>query len=371
MKLEVSRKELFTAVQEVKSQVSGRSTLPILANVCLRAVDSTLQVTTTDLEGWLQVYVPCQVAEEGAFTLPCRLLEQMLKGESDTVELDGPKPDSDELTITSAEDSVSLRGLPAEEYPSFPKKQGDHVFTCESAVLRQWLERVLFAASTDETRAILNGVCFGEEDGMLRLTVTDGYRLASVETDIRAKIAKDEAGRQEIIIPARLLSRLHKLLPKKGANGIDMYRSENQVFLAWPGHCLVSRILEGTFPAFRKVVWKSDYIEAIGYVNRPALVKALKKLKPVAAAEADKIVFCWNGNLELRASSCDYGAAKMVLSCRYHGDPMDIAFNAGYLLDALESIPDEQIAIQMQDYLKPVKIEAAHSLNVIAPVQVS
>jgi len=360
---------LHEALQHVSRVVSGRTTLPILSNVLLEASGDRLRIVAYDMEIGAQSAVPIQVVEEGALTVPARMLGDVVASLPDaTVEMNSE--DRSVLGLACGRSEYTINGLPADEYPALPEVSGEVWFELTQAAMRDLIRATIFAASTDETRAILTGVLLTKDENGVRMVATDSYRLA-VKT-IPVSEGKGGAEAVQVIVPARALQELNRMLdPAADETPVRVATGEQQIRFEIGPYILISRLIEGQFPNYERVI--PSEVERKIVVNREDLFGAIKRAAIVARAEASKLVFrTQEGTLTVTAESGEVGRAHEELAAQVEGEEIEIAFNAEYLGDVLGVIGSDSVQWSLTGPLSSGVIRGAEDpdyLYVVMPMQ--
>jgi len=364
MKFSVSKEKLLEGLQTVQNVVSTRTTLPILSNVLLQAVDGQLRFTTSDLDVGIRAGVEANIEKSGATTLPARRLLSIVRelpASEITVEVDSKNVAS----IRSGPSYFKILGLPEEEFPPLPKFEGAKTFTLRQKDLRDALKKTSYAISTDETRYVLNGILFSFRDNKLTLVATDGRRLALV--DIELEFPRSHEG--DVIIPSKAVSEIARLLTDDG--DIKLSIGENQAAFEVNGTLLVSKLIEGNYPNYRQVI-PAETKERVT-LERVIFHDAVHRVSLLASEKSNsvKLVFTKN-NLEIAANTPDVGEARESLAIPYKGKDMAIAFNPEFLMAPLKNLAVDEVYLDLIDEMSPgvVKIQGPF-LYVIMPMRIS
>ncbi|MBN1460138.1 MAG: DNA polymerase III subunit beta [Armatimonadetes bacterium] len=362
---------LHEALQHVSRIVSGRTTLPILSNVLLEAAGDRLRLVAYDMEIGAQSAVPVEAGEEGALTVPARMLGDVVASLPDaTVEI--RSEDRNVLGLTCGRSEYTINGLPAEEYPALPEVTGEVSLEITQAGMRDLIRATIFAASTDETRAILTGVLLKQEKKTIQLIATDSYRLA-VRTASQDTLLKHAGeGDWQVIIPARALQELNRMLdPADEETPVKVSTGEQQIRFEVGPYILISRLIEGQFPNYERVI--PTEVERKIVVNREDLQGAIKRAAIVARTEASKLVFrTQEGQLTITAESGEIGRAHEELAAQVEGDDIEIAFNAEYLTEVLSVIRSDSVLWQLIGPLSSGLLKGSDDpdyLYVVMPMQ--
>jgi DNA polymerase-3 subunit beta len=367
MTFTANKRVLFEALQSVSRAVAPRTTLPILSNVLLETQGDQLHLVATDLEMSLECRFPVQEAQPGAVTLPARVLSEVV-GSLPDANVTLATDDRHVLTLTCGKSCYSIHGLPADEFPQPPEVTGEVAFEMAQTDLRRMIRRTALAASADETRAVLTGMLLAWDGKTLKLVATDTHRLAVDNLGVEGKAAQPV----EVIVPARALREL-----ERGLSGADeearvrVQVGENQIQFTFGQFSLVSRLIEGQFPNYERVIPQDTDKELA--VDREELLSALRRAAIVARAEANKVVFrTQDSALTVEAESAEVGRAHEELAAEYQGEPIEIAFNADYLITVLAETDAERVTMSMTGPLNPGLLRLAGDESyfyVVMPMQ--
>lgn len=354
---------LLPALAAARSAVEKRNTIPILGNVLLSADAGRLSLVATDLDIEVSVTVAC-TGDIEAVTLPAHTLHDAVRKLPDGCDVQIAH-DGANATVSAGRSRFRLPVLPAADFPRMPRGGGSHAFALPAASLRRILDTTRFAVSTEETRYYLNGIYWHHADDAadgprLMAVATDGHRLAMI-----ALPAPDgAAGMPGIIVPRRTCDLLKDVAARKGDISIEL--SEIRICFQAPAGdggpelTIVSKLIDGTFPEYRRVVPAShaNRFEVDGAALRGA-VDRVSTITPAAGGRAVRFGFAREG-LELRASNPDAGeATDEVTVASAEGEPVAIGFNGRYCLDLLNACPEGTIRFQLGDAGAPARIEPA------------
>lgn len=363
MKLEITKSALLEGLQTVQNIVSLRSTLPILSNVLFTADKTTLSLTTTDLEVTMRCTVDANVTKPGSTTLPVRRLASIVRELPDgTVELE--VDDKDVATVTCGPSFFKIIGLSQDEFPPVPKAEGKQSYTLDQGAFREMLRKTSFAASTDETRYVLNGVFMGFKNGKVTIVATDGRRLALVEqeVDFPAEAQRD------FILPTKPVNELLHSLRDEGE--LKIHATESQILFEFNGVLLASKLIDGTYPNYRQVI-PSQSEERV-MIERESLLTALRRVSLVTTdkSNATKLTFTKN-KLSISMSTPDIGEARETIPVKYSGKDLAVAFNPEYMMDPLRNLTNDEIILELTDELSPGVIKTdIPFLYVLMPMRV-
>ncbi len=340
MKLSIERATLLKAVAQAQSVVERRNTIPILANVLIEADGETVSFRATDLDIEVVDKALAQVERAGATTVSAVMLHEIVRKLPDgaLVQL-ADDPHNGRLSVQAGRSSFSLATLPREDFPVMASSEYQVNFAAPAAALRRLFEKTRFAVSTEETRYYLNGVYMhvAQADGapVLRCVATDGHRLARVD----APLPDGAADMPGVIVPRKTVAELRKLLEDDDMQ-IAVSVSETKLRFATPDIALTSKVIDGTFPDYTRViptgnekrleVDAGDFAKA---VDRVATVSSERSRAVKLSLEEDKLV--------LAVNAPDSGMAQEELVVAYGDEALDIGFNAKYLLEIANQIERE------------------------------
>jgi DNA polymerase-3 subunit beta len=364
MKIRFSKEQFLDGLQQVQNIVSLRTTLPILSNVLIRAEPSGLQLTTTDLDIGVRTRVDAEVSRSGATTLPARKLFMIVR-ELAASEIEMEVDDSHHASIRCGTSFFKIAGLPEEEFPAFPKLEGNKHFKIEQKVLKDIFRKTSFAMSTDETRYVLNGLLMGFGEGKLTVVATDGRRLALVEQEV----AFPKANAGEAIVPSKAIGEIQRLLKDKGDLQITL--TENQIGFEIEGTLLVSKLIEGNYPNYRQVI--PNEVEEHISLERETLLQALRRASLLTSEKSNSVKLRFSKNsLVISSNTPDVGEAHETIAINYKGKEVSIAFNPVYLMDCLRNLENDEVFLDLVDELSPgvVKINGPF-LYVLMPMRMN
>jgi len=238
------------------------------------------------------------------------------------------------VTLECGRSKFKLLGLPKSEFPSFPAINFDKALKIPSGDLQKLIGHTAFAASTEESRPILNGVLWELRPDAMRMVATNGHRLAKMEVPVRG------AKKADLIIPPKALEQIRRLFAAE--EELEVAQGENHLGFRSPFTSVYTRLIEGPYPSYDQVIPKDN--DKVATLDRAALVGALKRMSVVASDQTHRIRLSFNtGMLKFSVSTPDLGEAQDEMPIRYDGDPMDIGFNAAYLLEILRYMPTDEV----------------------------
>jgi DNA polymerase-3 subunit beta len=343
MKLDCPRKELFEAVSTANAAASGRTPNPFLLNLKLEVDDTTqtLRVLGCDGEMWVERTVPCLVTEPGSICVQARLLVDILSSLPDG-DIQLFLVDAQGLMLKQGASEYRLVTLDASDFPEAPDYGGEAELTLPMKTMREAVDSVLFAVSTDTHRPILTGVFFNYDGAALTLVATDTHRLA-----VR-KIEQDGFGSEvNAVLPDKAL-KVIKALPLGDNDPVTIHFGSGRMGVACAGTRVVSQLLAGVYPPWQRVVPAET--TRMWSVEVDQMVEKVKRTMIYARDNANRVRFAGVGNeIVLSARSEEKGEAKEEVPMVATGGDVDIAFNGKYVLDALEAIPGAGVRVEMTE----------------------
>ena len=372
MKLSIERNTLLKAVSHAQSVVERRNTIPILANVLIEAEDDKVQFRATDLDVEIVDRVQARVDRTGSTTVSAVLLHEIARKLPDgaLIELTADAASS-RLTVEAGRSNFSLATLPKEDFPIMASSEYAANFSAKSGDLRRLFDKSRFAISTEETRYYLNGVYMHsatfENSKVLRCVATDGHRLARVDTGL-PEGAEELPG---VIIPRKTVTEIRKFLDDDEVQ-IAVSVSETKVRFATPDITLTSKVIEGTFPDYTRVIPASN--EKKLEVDADEFAKAVDRVSTVSSERSRAVKLSLEDDqLTLIVNSPDSGAAEEQVAVAYSDERLEIGFNAKYLLEISGQIDKENAIFMFNSPGDPVLIREGNDLSavyVVMPMRV-
>jgi DNA polymerase-3 subunit beta len=358
MKFSLMQSDLQKALQIVASVVPSKSTLPILETVLLDvSKDGTLTLTATDLDISVRTRRSVQVAEEGRVAVSARRLFEVVRELPDQeVSLAG---DETHLQLACGRGRYRFVGAPVDDFPELPEIPADKQVGLDPEALQRMIRRTLYAVSTDETRPELTGVFMEIKEGGMQMVATNGHRLsrAGVQTAFKQE--------KELLLPPKALNQILRLSPDPKSK-IDVSGSKSYARFGVGDTELYSRLLEGPFPDYDRVIPKSSPFSVI--MQRADLIASLRRILVLSDAQTRQVKMVFKpGSLQIIAEYQGAGEASEELPIDYDGDEVTIGYNGGYLLEMLKTFTDEQIVMAFESSVsagvfKPAKESAEEAL---------
>jgi DNA polymerase-3 subunit beta len=372
MKVSIERAALLRAVAQAQSVVERRNTIPILANVLIEAEGATISLRATDLDIEVIDRAPAMVERAGATTVSAVLLHEIIrKLPEGALILLADDPRTGRLTIQAGRSAFQLATLPKEDFPVMASQEYHTRFTAKAGILKRLFEKSKFAISTEETRYYLNGVYFHVADGpggrVLRCVATDGHRLARVD----APLPPGAEAMPGVIVPRKTVGELRKLLEDEEAD-IAVSVSETKLRFAAADIALTSKVIDGTFPDYARVIptansrrLEVDAVEFGKAVDRVATISQERSRAVKLSLDEDR--------LTLSVNSPEAGTATEELAVGYDAPPLEIGFNARYLLEIVGQIDRENAVFLFNGAGDPVLVREGadtSAIYVVMPMRV-
>lgn len=374
MKLAIERAQLLKALHHVQNVVERRGTIPILSNVRLDArsgADGGLRLTATDMDISSVEQVAADVTTSGSTTVPAHVFYEIVRKLPDGCQVDIEQTDEDALvTIKAGRSRFSLPVMAADGFP--PLADGDlpHSFTIAASELKTLIDRTRFAISTEETRYYLNGIYIhiGNSDHgpVLRAAATDGHRLARAEVTL-PEGAESMPG---IIVPRKAVSEIYRLLDE-GDGVVDVALSEARFRVSMGDLSLTTKLIDGTFPDYERVIPEGN--DKLLSVDTKSLRAAVDRVSSISSEKGRGIKVSMADNVvTLSASAQEGGGAVDEVEGTYTADPMDIGFNARYLIEILDQLQGETATFLLDTASSPtvVRDSTAAVTYVLMPMRV-
>jgi DNA polymerase-3 subunit beta len=339
MEFAIQKSDLVRELQTVTGVVEKRATLPILANLLLQTTEDGLRVGASDLEVTIRGTTPATVKKAGAVTLPAAKLHEIARSLPDA-EVSFKLLDRNQVAIACKRTRYRISGQPEEDFPKFPEIDAEAV-AIRGALLREMIERVQFAITTEDPRYSLNGALFALKDGTLTLVATDGHRLAYISQPVG--VTQD----LQFIVPKKALSEVYKLTADLEDGADVMFGvADKQVFFDVGGHRLTSTMLDGSFPRYENVMPKD--CDTSLTLATDDLAQAVRRVSLLANDRFGRAVRLdlSSGKLEV-SSTTEMGDANETLNVEYDGGEVSIGFNARYLLDYLAAVGASSVKLEL------------------------
>ncbi len=372
MKITVERAELLKSLGHVHRVVERRNTIPILANVLIRAEKAKLAFKATDLDLEVTETIAAEVGPGGSTTVPAHMFYEIVRklpeGAQIVLEASG---DRAVLAIRAGKSRFTLQTLPESDFPDLAAGDMTHSFKLSAADLKRLIDKTQFAISTEETRYYLNGIYLHAagtaKAPTLRAVATDGHRLAQVELPL----PEGAAGMPGIIVPRKTVGEVQRLI-EDPTGEVSIELSQGKIRFTIGDVVLTSKLIDGTFPDYSRVIPVGNDKELT--VDKKEFEQAVDRVATVSSERGRAVKLSLsNGKLMLSVTNPDSGSATEEIEVEYGSDPLDIGFNSRYLLDIAAQIEGEAAVLKLADPGSPTLIQdrdAKGALYVLMPMRV-
>jgi DNA polymerase-3 subunit beta len=356
VKVSCLQENLSKGLSIVGRAVASRSTLPVLSNVMLATDNGRLKLSATNLELGINCWVGAKVEEDGATTVPARLLTDFVNSlPPERIDLELAVR-TQTLNARCARFEANIKGIDAQEFPIIPTADdGESAIRVNPEDLRQMIDQVAFAAATDESRPILTGVLARFEEDRLTLAAADGFRLSVRSVPLGHEVEQ----MIEVIIPARALGELARISgDQEEWVEVIITPARNQILFHLTDVDVVSQLIEGKFPDYNQIIPSGfttrTVLDASGFLKAARVshlfARDAANIVRLEISPGDELM---PGHLTLAATSAELGDNVGQVDASVDGDPMEIAFNAKYLIDVLSVVDSAQVALETTSPASP------------------
>jgi DNA polymerase-3 subunit beta len=336
MKFTITRERLQEGLVAVAASVPTKTTLPVLSNILLEATAEGVRLSGTDLDIAVSTVVPAEVDAEGAVTIPAKKLVEIVR-ELPSAAIRVTASGEQRVQLECGRSRFKLLGIPREEFPNFPPVNFDDSWTVTSSDLQKLINHVSFAASTEESRPILNGVLWEVKGDLMRMVATNGHRLAKMDVSVSGGSAA-----AELIVPPKALEQVRRLFGP--SDEIEIAKSDNHLGFRTGSTLVFTRLVEGPYPNYEQVIPREN--DRACTVEKDGLASALRRVGVVASDQTHRVRLQFTGGaLKLSVSTPDLGEAQDEVAITYDGDALEIGFNATYLLEILKYMPTDEVRL--------------------------
>lgn len=373
---EIEKKEFLKGLGLMQSIAGRKTTLPILSHIFMEWKGNSIFLTGTDLQTGIQEELKATVHREGKASISSKKLYEIVKElPEQTIHIQ--KKENNWIHLRCGKSVFNIAGLDPEEFPSLPSWQEKSFSTISTKLIREMIEKTFFAASNEESRYHLNGILFTQQkiggEEFLRMVATDGHRLSLVDREGKG-IQGIEKG---VIIPKKGVMEIRKIVGEREDQSEEMglYLDNNNAFFKIGISLMVIRLIEGDFPEYDQVIPKDNDRKLI--INKEMMKGSLRRVSTMASERAEGIKLAIKKNsMELSSYHQDYGDAKEEMDIQYEGPPIEIGFNARYLIEALQSFDTEEVLMALRDEGSPGILQPhpsqtpSHQLHIIMPMRI-
>jgi DNA polymerase III subunit beta len=366
MRLTCTQKDLFNALSITNKAVDVNNTLPVLNNVLLKAEGKKLYFTATNLEIAITYWIETDVKNEGEVTIPSKLLTNYISYlKEEKVDMSAEEGD---VVIKTEDSTTKIKGIPATEFPPIPTVEKEGGITLKAKELKEAIRQTVFAAAFNSTRPILSGVYFVVVKDTLKMVATDSYRLAE-----KTLTVSKASGDIKCIIPAKTIIEVGYILDAmKDDENVDIVISKNQVLFTIGAVKMISRLIEGQFPNYEQIIPKSSKTKIS--LDIDALTLVLKRINIFAKENNNKIIIrTKDGQITITTETTQYGEGEVTLKTKTEGPDNEIALNSQFILDVLNNIGGDEIALEIGEKIAPVIIrpkDKGDYTHIIMPLKI-
>lgn len=367
MKIAIERADLLKALGHVQSVVERRNTIPILSNVLMSAADGRLSFVATDLDIEIAESTEAGVDAPGDITAPAHTLYDIARKLPDGAQVSLKINGDERLDVDAGRAHFTLPLLPSGDFPKMTADGFTHEFDMPAADLRRLIDKTKFAISTEETRYYLNGIYVHAHDGALRAVATDGHRLALSESSL----PNGAAGLPGVIIPRKTVTEIRRLIDGRDAE-VSLSVSDAKIRFVVGSAVLTSKLIDGTFPDYERVIPRNNDRELV--IDNKVFSDAVDRVATISAEKSRSIkLSLGKDTLSLLVNNPESGNAHEEIMVDYSADPLEIGFNAKYLLDVASQIEGRDATFMLDGPASPALVkdsEDKDSLFVLMPLRV-
>jgi DNA polymerase-3 subunit beta len=353
MTFEIDKKEFIKGLGLMQSVAGRKTTLPILSHILLEWEKHSLYLTGTDLETGIREELIAKIHQKGKASVSAKKLFEIVRElPEETIHIQ--KKDNQWITLQCGKSIFNLAGLDPEEFPSLPAYQEENFSTVSSRLVREMIEKTVFAASNEESRYHLNGVLVVQSKqagkDALRMVATDGHRLSLIDRENQKVRGVEEKG---IIIPKKGILEIKKIIgDRDGEEEMGIYFNSTHGFFKMGKSLSVIRLIDGEFPEYEQVIPKGNDKKLV--MAKERMVSSLKRVSTMASERMEGVKFSLKTNsVELSSTHQDFGDAKEEVEVVYEGPPLQVGFNARYLIEAFNVIDTEEVLMELKDEGSP------------------
>jgi DNA polymerase-3 subunit beta len=361
MNFEIEKKEFLRGLGLMQSVAGRKTTLPILSHILLEWDKNVLFLTGTDLETGIREELISTVHQKGKASVSAKKLYEIVRELPDE-SIHIQKKENQWITLQCGKSIFNLAGLDPEEFPSLPTHQEEHFSKVSTRLIREMIEKTVFAASNEESRYHLNGVLLSQakQPGkeILRMVATDGHRLCLIDWENQKIRGVEEKG---MIIPKKGVLEIRKIIGERGEEEeMGIYFNATHGFFKMEKSLTVIRLIDGEFPEYEQVIPKGNDKQVVMVKER--MTSSLKRVSTMASERIEGIKLALKKNcMEMFSTHQDYGDAKEEVEVAYEGPPLQVGFNARYLIEALNAIDAEEVFMELKDEGSPGMLRPAQA----------
>ncbi len=358
---------LNKAIQTVQRAIISKPSTPIFSGVFLKAEGNKLEIQAMDLNMAISCTIDAEIQEEGEILVSAKHFSELIRklpGESISITKNTA---NNTIKVESGKSEFQLLLMNEDDYPKFPEFNGDKTITIEDEKIKELIKKTIFACSTDEARPLFTGILVEIQDGKITFVGTNTHRLA-------IKSLPQEAGEaMSMIIPSKVLGEISRNLNSEVPQQVKISLLYNQIMVVIDNVVIVSRLIEGKFPDYRRVIPPQFAIKTI--FNIKEMAGAVERVA-LFATEGEYSIIKFsvdNDEMTITSSSPEVGTGREVISCQTEGDKLNVAFNSKYILDILKNLESEEASFEMNTGLAPVCVKSTEEEDytyIVTPVRV-
>jgi DNA polymerase-3 subunit beta len=368
MELVVRKNDLLKELSLLQGIVERKNTIPILANVLIDASKEGISLLATDLDVGLRSRCEGTVSKPGTLTLPAKKLFEIASALPDTDVRIEEEKGGKSVTIAADRFESRMQTLPASEFPTPPTDSGNAEAILPGAALKRLISHTRFAITSEDTRYFLNGAQLVLRPDAMSMVATDGHRLAYISV----AESPGKKGGGEVLLPRKTLNEVARLID--GGEPVHFSQGENHLFFRAGSRLLISRKIDANFPAYERVIPKSND-KRIEF-DRDRLSAAVRRVRLLSNERSKAVKFViGKDQVEITSSTPEVGEAHEVIPVEYAGDAMQICFNADYVDNFLGVVETEGVQLEFKDemsqaVMKPIGAEGYEYTYVIMPMRI-
>jgi DNA polymerase-3 subunit beta len=368
MELVVRKTDLLKELSLLQGIVERKNTIPILANVLLDASKDAVSLLATDLDVGLRSRCDASISKAGTLTLPAKKLFEIVNALPETeIRIEEDKGGKS-VTLSADRFESRMQTLPASEFPTPPQDGGAAEAVLPGGAIKRMISHTRFAITSEDTRYFLNGAQLVLRPDSMSMVATDGHRLAFISV----KESPGKAPQTDVLLPRKTLNEVARLVD--GAESVDFSQGENHLFFRSGGRLLISRKIDANFPAYERVIPKTND-KKIEF-DRDRLAAAVRRVRLLSNERSKAVKFViGKDQVEITSSTPEVGEAHEVLPVDYSGAGLQICFNADYVDNFLSVVETEQVQLEFKDemsqaVMKPIGAEGYEYTYVIMPMRI-
>ena len=341
MHIRVKKQDLLDALSKIQGITEKRNIIEILSHFLLVVEGGSATIFATDNETAVRVPLNAEIFEAGRICIPAKTFREIVKElDNEDIEL---KLDAKRINIHSGKSKFKLAVLDASDFPVWLEPTETKTLTLSRDALLTAIEKTIYAAGEADARYVLNGLLFHIEKNNINFVATDGHRLAHVKFSAEAGIEESL-----MILPQRSVSEFKKLLSDTDTESISLKIAKTHILCEIDGIKFLTRLVDGSYPDYKAVIPVNN--DKMAVIDRKPFINSLKRVSILSKEHFNTVILDFNANsLVISSSVPDFGEAKDELGIEYQGEPLTIAFNADYLIDALEHAMSDKVKIAMSE----------------------